>query len=128
MQSHFAQFDPVSRHRVLAEMVGTTRPRINMFMNRFRKKGFIDYDGGLEVRQSLRKALRCRWELPVIPGTLRTCWIRVGDAVLGLSNIEQATVSMLESRVSWRPQQLDVYPIRPAAPPKKRIQKSLLSM
>ena len=43
---------------MLAEMVGTTRPRINLFMNRFRKQGFIDYDGGLEVRQSLRKALR----------------------------------------------------------------------
>jgi len=42
----------------LAEMVGTTRSRINLFMNRFRKKGYIDYDGGLEVRQSLRKALR----------------------------------------------------------------------
>ena len=36
-------------------MVGTTRPRVNLFMNRFRKKGFINYDGGLEVHQSLRK-------------------------------------------------------------------------
>jgi CRP-like cAMP-binding protein len=45
-------------HQVLAEMVGTTRPRVNIFMNRFRKKGFIDYDGGLEVRQSLRKVLQ----------------------------------------------------------------------
>lgn len=49
---------PVLNHQVLAEMVGTTRPRINLFMNRFRKLGFIDYDGGLEVRQSLRKVLR----------------------------------------------------------------------
>src|SRR3984885_2141919 len=49
---------PILSHQVLAEMGGTTRPRVNMFMNRFRKKGFIDYDGGLEVRQSLRKALR----------------------------------------------------------------------
>src|SRR5271169_6914552 len=48
---------PVLSHQVLAEMVGTTRSRINLFMNRFRKKGYIDYDGGLEVRQSLRKAL-----------------------------------------------------------------------
>jgi CRP/FNR family transcriptional regulator, cyclic AMP receptor protein len=46
---------PVLSHQVLAEMVGTTRPRVNFFMNRFRKKGFIDYDGGLEVHQSLRK-------------------------------------------------------------------------
>lgn len=51
---------PIISHQVLAEMVGTTRPRINLFMNRFRKKGFINYDGGLEVRQSLRKALRSR--------------------------------------------------------------------
>jgi len=51
---------PVVNHEVLAEMVGTTRSRINFFMNRFRKKGYIDYDGGLEVRQSLRKALRSR--------------------------------------------------------------------
>jgi CRP/FNR family cyclic AMP-dependent transcriptional regulator len=48
---------PVVSHQVLAEMVGTTRPRINVFMNRFRKLGFIDYDGGLEVRQSLRTVL-----------------------------------------------------------------------
>jgi CRP/FNR family cyclic AMP-dependent transcriptional regulator len=48
---------PVLSDQVLAEMVGTTRPRINLFMNRFRKLGFIDYDGGLEVRQSLRKVL-----------------------------------------------------------------------
>jgi CRP/FNR family transcriptional regulator, cyclic AMP receptor protein len=51
---------PVLSDQVLAEMVGTTRPRINFFMNRFRKLGFIDYDGGLEVRQSLRKVLRRR--------------------------------------------------------------------
>ncbi len=49
---------PVLSHQVLAEMVGTTRSRVNVFMNRFRKKGYIDYDGGLEVRQTLRKALR----------------------------------------------------------------------
>ena len=49
---------PVISHQILAEMVGTTRPRINFFMNRFRRKGYINYDGGLEIRQSLRKALR----------------------------------------------------------------------
>jgi CRP/FNR family cyclic AMP-dependent transcriptional regulator len=49
---------PILSHQVLAEMVGTTRSRVNLFMNRFRQKGYIDYDGGLEVRQSLRKALR----------------------------------------------------------------------
>jgi CRP/FNR family transcriptional regulator, cyclic AMP receptor protein len=51
---------PVLSHQVLAEMVGTTRPRVNVFMNRFRKQGLIDYDGGLEIRQSLRKVLRSR--------------------------------------------------------------------
>ena len=49
---------PKISHQVLAEMVGTTRQRVNLFMNRFRKRGFIDYNGGLEVRQSLRKVLR----------------------------------------------------------------------
>jgi CRP/FNR family transcriptional regulator, cyclic AMP receptor protein len=48
---------PVVSHQILAEMVGTTRPRINVFMNRFRKLGFINYDGGLEVHRSLRKML-----------------------------------------------------------------------
>ena len=49
---------PILSHQVLAEMVGTTRPRVNLFMNRFRRQGFINYDGGLEVHQSLRKVLR----------------------------------------------------------------------
>ena len=50
---------PKMSHQVLADMVGTTRQRINLFMNRFRKQGFINYDGGprLEVRQSLRRVL-----------------------------------------------------------------------
>jgi CRP-like cAMP-binding protein len=51
---------PIPSHQVLAEMVGTTRPRINLFMNRFRERGFINYGGGLEVHQSLRKVLRSR--------------------------------------------------------------------
>jgi CRP-like cAMP-binding protein len=54
---------PILSHQVPAEMVGTTRPRVNQFMNRFRKQGFINYDGkdgGFEVRQSLRKVLRSR--------------------------------------------------------------------
>jgi len=37
----------------LAEMVGTTRSRVSMFMNKFRKLGFIDYNGSLEVHNSL---------------------------------------------------------------------------
>ena len=38
---------------MLATMVGTTRSRINQFMNKFRKLGYIDYDGKIEVRNSL---------------------------------------------------------------------------
>jgi CRP/FNR family transcriptional regulator, cyclic AMP receptor protein len=37
---------PKISQEVLAEMVGTTRSRVNVFMNKFRKLGFIDYDGG----------------------------------------------------------------------------------
>ena len=37
----------------LAAMVGTTRPRINHFMNKFRKLGFVDYNGVLEIHSSL---------------------------------------------------------------------------
>jgi CRP/FNR family transcriptional regulator, cyclic AMP receptor protein len=52
---------PESPHRVLprisqealAEMVGTTRSRVNFFMNKFRKLGYIEYNGGLKVNDSL---------------------------------------------------------------------------
>ncbi len=37
----------------LAEMVGTTRSRVNFFMNKFRKLGFIKYNGGLQINTSL---------------------------------------------------------------------------
>jgi CRP/FNR family transcriptional regulator, cyclic AMP receptor protein len=37
----------------LAEIIGTTRPRVNHFMNKFRKVGLIDYNGGLRVHSSL---------------------------------------------------------------------------
>jgi CRP-like cAMP-binding protein len=53
--------EPESSHRalpklsqeVLAEMVGTTRSRVNFFMNKFRKLGFIDYNGALKINNSL---------------------------------------------------------------------------
>src|SRR5258708_22378811 len=41
----------------LAEMIGTTRSRVSFFMNKFRKKGFIDYNGKIEVNRSLLHAL-----------------------------------------------------------------------
>lgn len=46
---------PRLSQETLAEMVGTTRSRVSFFMNRFRKLGFVDYDGGsgLHVRSSL---------------------------------------------------------------------------
>ncbi len=42
---------------LLAEMVGTTRSRVNAFMMRFKKKGLISEDGGIKVYPSLQKAL-----------------------------------------------------------------------
>ena len=44
---------PKISQETLAEMVGTTRPRVSSFMNKFRKLGFIDYNGDLEVHSSL---------------------------------------------------------------------------
>jgi CRP-like cAMP-binding protein len=45
---------PKMSQESLAEMVGTTRSRVSFFMNRFRKMGFVDYDGdGLQVHSSL---------------------------------------------------------------------------
>jgi CRP/FNR family transcriptional regulator, cyclic AMP receptor protein len=44
---------PNISQQTLAEMIGTTRSRVNFFMNRFRKLGFIDYNGVLEVHSSL---------------------------------------------------------------------------
>jgi CRP-like cAMP-binding protein len=41
----------------LAEMIGTTRSRVSFFMNRFRKQGFIDYNGKIEVHRSLLNAV-----------------------------------------------------------------------
>jgi CRP/FNR family transcriptional regulator, cyclic AMP receptor protein len=41
----------------LAEMIGTTRSRVSFFMNKFRRLGFIDYNGHLEVHSSLLSVL-----------------------------------------------------------------------
>jgi CRP/FNR family transcriptional regulator, cyclic AMP receptor protein len=48
---------PKISQEVLAEMVGTTRPRISGFMNKFRKLGFIHYNGGLQIHSSLLNIL-----------------------------------------------------------------------
>ena len=39
----------------LADMIGATRSRVNFFMNRFRKLGYIKYNGGIRVHRSLLK-------------------------------------------------------------------------
>jgi CRP/FNR family cyclic AMP-dependent transcriptional regulator len=44
---------PKLSQETLAEMVGTTRSRVNFFMNKFRRLGFIEYNGGLKVHTSL---------------------------------------------------------------------------
>jgi CRP-like cAMP-binding protein len=44
---------PKISQETLAEMVGTTRSRVSFFMNRFRKLGFIHYNGGLQIHSSL---------------------------------------------------------------------------
>jgi len=59
MLAHFGKEDvpetvvPRISQETLAEMVGTTRSRVSFFMNRFRKLGFIHYNGGLQVHSSL---------------------------------------------------------------------------
>jgi CRP/FNR family transcriptional regulator, cyclic AMP receptor protein len=45
------------RQETLAEMIGTTRSRVSFFMNQFRKKGYIDYNGTIEVHRSLLDAV-----------------------------------------------------------------------
>ena len=44
---------PKISQEVLAEMVGTTRSRVNFFMNKFRRLGFIDYNGTIKVHDAL---------------------------------------------------------------------------
>ena len=51
-EEHHRALPKVSQE-LLAEMVGTTRSRINFFMNKFRKLGFIEYNGALKVHNSL---------------------------------------------------------------------------
>jgi CRP/FNR family transcriptional regulator, cyclic AMP receptor protein len=55
---------PISLNQgILAEMVGTTRSRVSMFMNKFRALGFIDYNGEIHVHQSLLTAVRAEKDL-----------------------------------------------------------------
>jgi CRP-like cAMP-binding protein len=47
---------PISQE-TLAEIIGTTRPRVSVFMNKFRKLGFIEYNGHLEIHSSMMSVL-----------------------------------------------------------------------
>ncbi len=44
---------PRISQEALAEMVGTTRSRVNFFMNKFKKLGFVEYNGSLKINPSL---------------------------------------------------------------------------
>jgi CRP/FNR family transcriptional regulator, cyclic AMP receptor protein len=52
-QEHPDRVLPKVSQETLAEMVGTTRSRVNFFMNKFRKLGFIEYNGKIKVNKSL---------------------------------------------------------------------------
>ncbi len=52
---------PQITQETLAEMIGTTRSRVNFFMNRFRKLGFIEYNGGIRVHKSLLNVILHDW-------------------------------------------------------------------
>src|ERR1700734_2427347 len=56
-QDHPQKMLPRISHETLAEIVGTTRSRVNLFMNKFKKLGFIDYkrnySGGIQIRNTL---------------------------------------------------------------------------
>jgi CRP-like cAMP-binding protein len=51
------QYLPKISQEILAEMIGTTRSRVSFFMNRFRKLGFIEYNGRIKVHKSLQNVV-----------------------------------------------------------------------
>jgi CRP/FNR family transcriptional regulator, cyclic AMP receptor protein len=55
---------PKVSQETLAEMIGTTRPRVNFFMDKFRKLGFIKYNGGLQINTSLLSVVLHDWLKP----------------------------------------------------------------
>lgn len=68
---------PAITQETLADMIGTTRSRVSFFMNRFRKLGFIEYNGRIRVHQSLLNVIlhdqlpEHNAEKPPLPDTLR---------------------------------------------------------
>jgi CRP-like cAMP-binding protein len=71
------QYIPKISQETLAEMIGTTRSRVSFFMNRFRKLGFIEYNGRIKVHKSLLNAVlldrlpEANFESPPSPATGR---------------------------------------------------------
>ena len=57
---------PKLSQEMLAEMIGTTRSRVNFFMNKFRKLGFIEYNGGLKINtpSSASSCTTNAWTVP----------------------------------------------------------------
>ena len=53
----FEDLIPQITQETLADMIGTTRSRVSFFMNRFRKLGFISYNGRIQVRRALLNAI-----------------------------------------------------------------------
>jgi len=66
------QYVPKISQETLAEMVGTTRSRISFFMNRFRKLGFIEYNGRIKVHKSLLNVVLHEQFVGNKPGRLRS--------------------------------------------------------
>jgi len=64
------QYIPKISQETLAEMVGTTRSRVSFFMNRFRKLGFIEYNGRIKVNKSLLNAVLLDRLSEIHPGRL----------------------------------------------------------
>jgi CRP/FNR family cyclic AMP-dependent transcriptional regulator len=52
---------PKVSQETLADMIGITHPRVHLLMNRFRKLGFIKYDGGPHIDASLLRIVRHEW-------------------------------------------------------------------
>jgi CRP/FNR family cyclic AMP-dependent transcriptional regulator len=84
---------PKVSQEMLAEMIGTTRSRVNFFMNKFRKLGFIQCDnGGLQVHSSLMSVVLHEWA-----PTLRAYW-KAADFQITVGNRAYPRISRIVGR------------------------------
>jgi CRP/FNR family cyclic AMP-dependent transcriptional regulator len=84
---------------VLAQMVGTTRSRVNFFMNKFRRLGFIEYNGDLEVHDALLSVvLRGAPPVPSTDGSRRPADRQMGSTGTTRSRGEAARTLRRASR------------------------------